>query len=483
MALRFYNTLTRREEEFVPLEEGKAGIYACGPTVYAPPHIGNMRTFFFADTVRRYLEFRGYQVRFVMNLTDVDDKTIRGALREGVSLNDYTEPFIDDLFRNFEQLGIRRADSHPRATDYVPQMIDIIRRLEERGLAYVAKEEGSVYYDISEFADYGKLSKVDVTAGRRGERTAADEYDKDDVRDFVLWKAAKPEDEQVGAVWDTPWGPGRPGWHIECSAMSIAELGETFDIHAGGVDLIFPHHEDEVAQSEGATGKPFVRYWLHGEFLLLEGDKMAKSTGNIFNLQDLVDRGVKPSSVRYLFLTAHYRSKLNFTFAGLEASAEAVRRIRGARARLKEHPAVRDPEPGDEPVLHPLVDDVLAGFREAMDADLNTSVALAELHRLVDGVNRRLEGLCTKPISQAEQQAALDAFERIDAVFGFMALGDRESEVDSDLAAWVEERIAARQAARQCRDFAQADAIRAELAARGVTVEDTAQGPRWAVTA
>jgi len=477
--LRFYNTLTRREEEFVPLHEGRVGMYTCGPTVYAAPHIGNLRTFFFSDTVRRYLEYRGYQVKFVMNLTDVDDKTIRGALREGVKLDDYTAPFIGSLFADFERLGIRRADAHPRATHYVPQMIDIVRRLEERGLAYEA--EGSVYFDISEFADYGKLSKVDVSAGRRGERVAADEYGRDDVRDFVLWKGMKPEDEQVGAVWDTPWGRGRPGWHIECSAMAMDELGETFDIHAGGVDLVFPHHEDEIAQSEGATGKPFVRYWLHGEFLLLEGDKMAKSTGNIFNLQDLVDRGVKPSSIRYLFLTAHYRSKLNFTFAALESAAEAVRRIHGTRERLKAHPEARDPHPDDEPSLHALVDQVLAAFGQAMDADLNTSVALAEVHGLASGVNQRLEALGTRAISSAEKQAALDAFARMDGVFAFLELAAREREVGAELAAWVEERIAARQAARQARDFAAADAIRAELTARGVTVEDTAQGPRWSV--
>ncbi|HEX2204747.1 MAG TPA: cysteine--tRNA ligase [Longimicrobium sp.] len=479
MPLRFYNTLTRREEEFIPLVEGKAGVYICGPTVYAPPHIGNLRTFFFGDVLHRYLEYRGFEVRYVMNLTDVDDKTIRGALRDGVSLADYTAPFIDRLFDDFENLGIQRADVHPRATDYVPQMIDIIRRLEERGIAYEA--EGSVYYSIGKFPEYGKLSKVDLSAARRGERVAADEYDKDDVRDFVLWKAARPEDETVGAVWETPWGPGRPGWHIECSAMSMHELGETFDIHAGGVDLAFPHHEDEIAQSEGATGKDFVRYWLHGEFLLLEGDKMAKSTGNIFNLQDLVERGVKPSSVRYLFLTAHYRSKLNFTFAGLESSAEAVRRIRGTRNRLREHPAVRDPDPADEPVLHELVDEVLTGFTEAMDADLNTSVALAELHKLVNGVNQRLEGLGSRPVSEAERHAALSAFDRLDAVFGFIALADRESEVGADLSAWVEERLAARQAARKNRDFAAADAIRAELTERGVVIEDTPQGPRWAL--
>ena len=477
MPLRFYNTLTRREEEFVPLQEGKVGMYTCGPTVYATPHIGNLRTFFFSDLVRRYLEYRGYDVRLVMNLTDVDDKTIRGAAGEGVSLNEYTEPFIDSLFADFERLGIRRADVHPRATHYIDGMVDIIRRLEERGLAYEA--EGSVYYDISEFAEYGKLSKVDVSAGRRGERVAADEYDKDDVRDFVLWKAVKPEDEEVGAAWDTPWGRGRPGWHIECSAMSMQELGETFDIHAGGVDLIFPHHEDEIAQSEGATGKPFVRYWLHGEFLLLEGDKMAKSTGNIFNLQDLIDRGVKPSSIRYLFLTAHYRSKLNFTFGGLEAAAEAVRRVRDARDRLRDHPAARDPDPMDTPTLHPAADEALAAFAEAMDQDLNTSVALAALHELVGRTNARLHELEGRPISEAERVAALRAFERIDGVFGFVGLADSENVVDADLSAWVEERIAARQAARQSRDFAQADAIRDEIAARGVVVEDTAQGPRW----
>ncbi|HET7460490.1 MAG TPA: cysteine--tRNA ligase [Longimicrobium sp.] len=482
MPLRFYNTLTRREEEFVPLVDGQVGMYTCGPTVYAPPHIGNLRTFFFSDTLRRYLEFRGYRVKFVMNLTDVDDKTIRGALREQVQLSEYTQPFVDSLFRDFDRLGIRRADHHPRATDYVPQMVEIIRRLEERGIAYAA-DDGSVYYSIARFADYGKLSKVDLSSARRGERVAADEYEKEDVRDFVLWKAVKPEDEQVGAVWDTPWGRGRPGWHIECSAMSMDELGETFDIHAGGVDLIFPHHEDEIAQSEGATGKPFVRYWLHGEFLLLEGDKMAKSTGNIFNLQDLIDRGVRPSSIRHLFLTAHYRSKLNFTFAALESSAEAVRRIRGARERLKAHPEARGVDPHDEPVLHETVDGILSRFTDAMDADLNTSVALAELHALVSAVNQRLETLGTRPISAAEKHAALDAFARIDSVFGFLAVADAESTVDGELAAWVEERIAARQAARKARDFATADAIRDEIVARGVTVEDTPQGPRWCVTA
>jgi cysteinyl-tRNA synthetase len=479
MPLRFYNTLTRREEEFVPLSEGKVGMYCCGPTVYAPPHVGNMRTFFLADVLHRYLEYRGYEVRFVMNLTDVDDKTIRGALRDGVQLEDYVEPFVAALFDSLDALGIERADLYPRATAYVPQMIDIIRRLEQRGLAY--ESEGSVYYDISEFADYGRLSRVDVSAGRRGERVLNDEYDKDDVRDFVLWKGMKPEDETVGAVWDTPWGPGRPGWHIECSAMAMHELGETFDIHAGGVDLTFPHHEDEIAQSEGATGKPFVRYWLHGEFLQMDGEKMAKSLGNFFSLQDLVERGVKASAIRYLFLTAHYRSKLNFTFEALESAEQGVRRIRAARERLRSHPAVLHPQPSDEPALHRAVDAALAGFAAAMDQDLNTSVALSELHALVNAVNARLEALGQGAVSEAERDAALEAFDRMDSVFGFLRVADREAQVDGGLAVWVEERIAARQAARKARDFALADAIRQEIAARGVVVEDTAQGPRWSL--
>jgi cysteinyl-tRNA synthetase len=479
MPLRFYNTLTRREEEFVPLVPGKVGLYTCGPTVYAPPHIGNMRTFFFADLLHRYLEYRGYEVTFVMNLTDVDDKTIRGANREGVSLQEYTRPYVDLLFENFALLGMQPADAHPRATDYVPGMIRLIERLIETGLAYEA--EGSVYFSISAFPEYGKLSRIDMSGIRRGERVAADEYEKDDVRDFALWKAARPEDEAVGAVWDTPWGRGRPGWHIECSVMSMEHLGETFDIHCGGVDLVFPHHEDEIAQSEGATGKPFVRYWLHGEFLQIEGEKMAKSLGNIFTLQQLVEHGVSPSSVRYLFLTTRYRSQLNFSFEGLAAAAEAVRYLRGTRARLREHAARRAGSPDDVPSLHPAADEALGAFARAMDDDLNASVALAALNRFAGEVNTRLDELGTRPITAAEQTTALEAFRRIDAVFGFLDLADREAEQEADpeLARWVEERIARRQEARQSRDFAAADAIRDELSARGVVLEDTPQGPRW----
>jgi cysteinyl-tRNA synthetase len=482
MPLRFFNTLSRREEEFVPLHQGRVGMYVCGPTVYAAPHIGNLRTFFFGDLVRRYLRFRGYEVTYVMNLTDVDDKTIRGANEAGVTLEQYTAPFIDVLFRNFETLGIERADEHPRATGCVDGMVELIGRLLERGLAY--EVDGSVYFDISAFEGYGRLSRIDPDSIRQGERVAADEYEKADVRDFALWKAAKPEDERVGAVWNTPWGRGRPGWHIECSAMSMEHLGETFDIHCGGIDLVFPHHEDEIAQSEGATGKPFVRYWLHGEFLQIEGEKMAKSLGNVFTLDQLLDHGVRASAIRYLFLTAHYRSRLNFSFEGLAAAAQAVKRIRGARERLRLHPHRDVGFPDDVPGLHPAADDALASFTRAMDDDLNTSVALAALNAYATAVNSRLDVLGDREITTAERDAALDAFDRIDAVFGFITVADREEREsgDEDLTRWAEERVAARQAARARRDFAEADAIRAELAARGIAVEDTAHGPRWYAT-
>jgi cysteinyl-tRNA synthetase len=478
----FYNTLTRRREEFVPLVEGRVGMYACGPTIYAAPHIGNMRTFFFADILHRYLEFRGYEVKFVMNLTDVDDKTIAGALRQGVSLAEYTEPYARVLFDNFAALGIEGADSYPRATQFIPEMVDIIRRLEEKGLAYKAPD-GSIYYDISEFPQYGALSKVDLEQSRRGERVAADEYEKGDVRDFALWKAARQEDETVGAVWETPWGKGRPGWHIECSAMSMSELGETFDIHCGGIDLIFPHHEDEIAQSEGATGKPFVRYWLHGEFLQLDGEKMAKSLGNLFTVEDLLEQGVRASSIRHTFLTAHYRSKLNFTWKALEASAEAVRRLYTTYERLRNHPTSLHARPEDEPTLHEAASETLAAFSQAMDDDLNTSVALAALYDLVCAVNTRLDALGTIAITAAEAEAALDTFHRIDTVFGLISTAAREKDgaVDEKLSRWVEERLTERADARSARDFARADEIRQELAARGILVEDTPTGARWSV--
>ncbi len=481
MPLSFHNSLTRRREEFVPLDPPRVGLYVCGPTVYAAPHIGNLRTFFFADVLHRHLEYRGYDVKYVMNLTDVDDKTIAGAEAAGIPLPDYTAPFVDSFFADLDALGIQRADAYPRATAHVGGMVELIGRLVDRGLAYAA--DGAVYYDISAFPAYGKLSGVDLEAGRRGERVAADEYDKEDARDFALWKAAQPRDERVGAAWDTPWGRGRPGWHLECSVMSMAELGETLDIHAGGVDLLFPHHEDEIAQSEGATGEPFARYWLHAEHLLVEGEKMAKSRGNFYTLNELRERGVEPAAIRYVFLSTHYRGKLNFTFDALQGAAATVRRIRTARDRLRDHPAVVTPGPEDLPVLHERAGDALGAFGSALDDDLNTSVALAALHSLIDSINSRLDAAGGEPISEAEQAAAATAIATLDSVFGLLELADRAAgAVDPDLTGWVEKRLRERAAARDARDFARADGIRDELAARGVRVEDTPTGTRWTTT-
>ncbi len=358
MPLQFFNTLTRRLEEFVPLTPGRVGMYVCGPTVYAAPHIGNLRTFFFADILHRYLEYRNYSVRFVMNLTDVDDKTINGARRDGVSLAEYTEPFAEMFFRDLDTLGIRRADSYPRATAHIAGMIALIERLLEKNLAYVA--EGSVYFRIAAFPGYSKLSRVDLDAARQGERVADDEYEKDDVRDFALWKAAKPEDEAVGAAWDTPWGRGRPGWHIECSTMA-RRPDQPLDIHGGGTDLIFPHHESELAQAEAVSGdRPFVRHWVHTGQVFLSGEKMSKSLGNLVFVRDLLDRH-DPLVVRRFLLRRRYREDWDFD-----------------ERRLDDEGALKAPSPTDRPWSG---EAERAAFFGALDEDMNTPAALAILDR------------------------------------------------------------------------------------------------------
>lgn len=473
MALRFYNTLTRSIEEFRPIEPGFVRMYACGPTVYQLPHIGNYRTFLFNDLLHRYLEWKGYRVKFVMNLTDVDDKTIDGAFRQGVSLETFTEPVIRGFFDDLDALGIRRADVYPRATRHIDEMVEIIRRLIDRGHAYVASD-GSVYYDISSFAEYGKLSRVDLSQVRRGERVAADEYEKGDIRDFALWKAAKDIDRKVGAAWDTPWGVGRPGWHIECSAMSMAELGESFDIHTGGEDLIFPHHEDEIAQSEGATGKPFVRYWLHVKHLLVNGEKMSKSKGNVYSLRDLTGQGHSAAAIRYLLLSAHYRHELNFTFDGLEHAQAAIRRMLDFDDRLERTPTSEDaPASG----LRDIAAAGLRAFEDALDDDLDMPAALAAVFNFIRESNAALDRAAT--VVPADLQAARHALDRFDDVLGVLALARAAASVDEEFAAWVEARLQERQAARARRDFATADAIRDELARAGVVIEDTPHGPRW----
>ena len=479
MALRFFNTLSRQVEEFRPLNGQRVGVYACGPTVYRPPHVGNYRTFVFNDLLHRYLEWKGYDVKFVMNLTDVEDKIIEAAHEQGVKIEQVTAPVTESFLNDLKSLAIRPVDVHPRATEAIQSMIDIISRLIERGHAY--ESDGSVYFAIGSFPGYGKLSRIELQDVRSGaglqtrERGGidADEYEKEDARDFALWKAAKEIDHKAGAAWETPWGVGRPGWHIECSAMSMAELGATFDIHTGGEDLIFPHHEDEIAQSEGATGEPFVRYWLHVKHLLVNGEKMSKSKRNDYKLHELVERGYSEAAIRYLLLSAHYRKELNFTFEGLDDAQAALGRLVDFADRLH----ATSPAADGSSDLTAIARSALTGFEAGLDDDLNTPEAFAALFTFVREANAAMD---KGPVTEPSRADALAALERMDDVLGFIHLARQQSrDVDADFAVWVEQRIAARQAARARRDFAGADVIRAELTAAGVVVEDTPQGPRW----
>ncbi len=478
MSLRLYNTLTRSIRDFEPIVPGQVGIYGCGPTVYQLPHVGNYRAFVFYDLLHRYLEWKGFRVKFVMNLTDVDDRTINAAADAGVRLPDITDPLATGFFDDLRTLGVREADVFPRATRHIPQMLELIQQLVASGHAYVS-DAGDVYFDIASWPSYGKLSRIDLAATREGagleqrERTT-DEPGKRDSRDFALWKAAKPADRDVGAVWPTPWGEGRPGWHIECSAMSMAELGHSFDIHLGGEDLIFPHHEDEIAQSEAATGQPFARFWLHVKYLIVNGEKMSKSLGNVYRLGDLLERDFSAAAIRYLLLSAHYRNELNFTFDGLKDAAAAVRRLLDFEARLESAPTAADAAMSQLPEI---AGRALAAFEAALDDDLNTPAALAAVFGFVRETNAELDR--AGKVSPGELQEARKTLTRMDEVFGVLSLAHAAAAVDEQLARWVEERIAARQAARKARDFAAADAIRAELTAAGIVVEDTSQGPRW----
>jgi cysteinyl-tRNA synthetase len=476
MTLRLYNTLSRRLEDFEPQVPGKALVYGCGPTIYDYPHVGNFRTFVAFDLLHRFLEWSGFDVRFVINLTDVDDKTIAGALKKGVTIQEYTAPFGEAFLEDCRALGIQAVDLYPKATDYVQAMVEFIGRLEAKGLAYQA-EDGSVYFSISAFPEYGKLSRVDPEAIQSGARVSMDEYAKEDVRDFALWKAAKAEDEEAGAAWDSPWGRGRPGWHIECSVMSIAELGETLDIHLGGEDLVFPHHEDEIAQSEGATGKPFVRYWLHTKHLRLEGQKMSKSIGNTVSVGELIKRGYEAAAIRHQLLSAQYRRELNFTMEGLEASSRAIQRLLDFEARLREVAVTPDAPATEIPVLARVGVD---RFREGLDDDLNSAEALAALFILVNEVNAELDRV-SSPIQESDRDAALHALARMDEVLGLLELARSARAVDETTEDWIEEQIRLREEARAAKDFAAADAIREELADRGVVLEDSPDGTRWKV--
>ncbi|MGQ9663114.1 MAG: cysteine--tRNA ligase, partial [Kiritimatiellia bacterium] len=417
--MRLFNTLTRTVEELVPLEGNHVRLYTCGPTVYDYAHIGNFRAYVFEDILRRTLKYAGYRVTQVMNLTDVDDKTIRGARSAGVSLAEFTRKYKEAFFQDLRALNIEAAEHYPAATEHIAEMITLIERLFERGLAYKA-EDGSVYYNVRRFPGYGKLAHLDLTGLRPGARVSHDDYDKENIADFALWKAW---DEQDGDVaWDTPWGRGRPGWHIECSAMSMKYLGESFDIHTGGVDNIFPHHENEIAQSEGATGKPFVKYWLHCEHLRVQGQKMSKSLGNFYTLRDLLNRGYSGRELRYVLLSAHYRQSLNFTFEAVEAARGALARLDDFRSRLSELAGSASAE-GDSPWVRRARTD----FREALEDDLNTPRALAVLFEMVREGHVAMD--CAE-VTAAAAASALEALTDFDRVLG--CLVSVEDQPDQD---------------------------------------------------
>ncbi len=458
--IRLHNTLSNTEEEFHPLEEGVVRFYTCGPTVYDYAHIGNFRTFVFQDLLRRYLRYRNYRIIHVMNITDVDDKTIHNARAQGMSLKDYTAKYTEAFLEDCKTLRIELPDLLPRATDHISEMVALIKNLEEKGCTY--RKDGSVYFSISHFPGYGKLSKADFSGAQSGTRVDTDKYDKENARDFVLWKARKDEED----FWDTEIGPGRPGWHIECSAMSMKYLGETFDIHCGGVDLVFPHHENEIAQSECATGKPFVRYWVHPEFLIVEGEKMSKSLGNYFTLKDLLSQGHSPEAIRYLLISVHYRKQLNFTQDGLHQAQASIKRLEDFILRAKEIAKPEDPSPS----FHDEVQKARQSFIDAMDSDMNTSAALAVIF---DFVRLAYQKDSQEAFSGGDARIAIDFLNEIDGVFGIFR--SQPELLDEEIARQIE----ARQAARRRRDFAEADRIRQWLLSKGIQLEDTREGVRW----
>jgi cysteinyl-tRNA synthetase len=469
---RLYNTLTRRVEPFAPADGRTVRMYTCGPTVYNPAHLGNFRTFLFEDLMRRVFVLRGWGVRQVMNLTDVDDKIIKRAVEQGKTIEEVTAPIVEIFHRDREFLRIQPAEEYPKATDYIRQMVALVQRLVEQGVAYKA-EDGSVYFAIDKFPGYGKLSRLDTREVKSGARVLQDDYTKDNAQDFALWKAAKPEDERSGAAWDSPWGRGRPGWHLECSAMAMDLLGETLDLHGGGIDLIFPHHEDEIAQSEAATGKPFARFWCHGAFLLTEGAKMAKRVGNVLTIQGLREDGVSPAALRHFVFNTHYRKELNLSDEALEASVQGVRRVGDFHDRLYD-PATQSL--GGTPELSKAADEAVAASDAALFDDLNGPEALAALFNFIRRANAELD---RRGGDRESIDRARGAFERINGVLDIVP--DR-SGADASLTAWIEERIDARRAARARRDFAEADRIRGELTGRGVMIEDAGAETRWKLT-
>ena len=462
--LRFRNTLSGKVEEFRPMREGEVRFYYCGPTVWAYGHLGNFRSAIAADIVRRYLKFKGFKVTHVMNITDVEDRIIAKSQEAGLTIDDYTAEYIDALWEDFDALGCERPEMVPRATRHIPEMVSLIEKLIASGHAY--ESEGSVYYRIASFPEYGKLSKINFAGNIAGasDRVDTDKYEKEDARDFALWKEPATAEEPA---WDSSIGRGRPGWHIECSAMSMKYLGETFDIHAGGIDLVFPHHENEIAQSEGATGKEFVRYWIHFEHLKVEGETMSKSKGNYYTFRDVAAKGYSAGAVRYFLLSVPYNKQINFTFDALAGAEKTVASLRDFRARLGEAKTT----PGMNEALHEATLGAAREFEEGMDDDLNTSVALAVIHNLTRVVNT---ALARKKLQEDNQVELTELLKRFDTVLNIF--GDEQREMlDSEIQNLIDER----QEARRRRDFARGDEIRDELAGRGIILEDTKDGVRW----
>jgi cysteinyl-tRNA synthetase len=465
MGLKFFNTLSRSIQEFAPLAPPRVGMYCCGPTVYDFAHIGNWRTFVFGDLVRRYLEFKNFQVTHVMNITDVEDKIIKGVRETKTSLREFTGKYETAFLEDLKTLNCLEPHQKPRATEFIPEIISLIEKLLAKGFAYQA--EGSVYFSIEKYRGagciYGKLLKLNFEELRAGERVKNDEYAKESIADFALWKARSPDDGDV--AWPSPFGEGRPGWHIECSAMSMKILGQSFDLHLGGEDLVFPHHEDEIAQSEGATGKPFVKYWLHGAHLLVEGKKMSKSLGNFFTLRDLLAKGFTGREIRRLLLSAHYRETFNFTLEGLQGSKEALARIDECLSKLREIAgAAQASDPVDEVSAA-----TLQRFSDALDEDLNVSAAWGAVFDWVNKLNRRI---AENSLTAKDAASALAAWSKIDSVLG---VGTKsEVEIPAEISALLE----ARQAARKEKNFKRSDEIRAELQAKGWAIEDTPKGPK-----
>ncbi len=465
MSIVFYNTLTRKKEPFIPLEKGVVNMYTCGPTVYHHAHVGNFRAYIFEDQLRRYLKFKGFAVKQIMNLTDVDDKIIRSCNESQIPLKKYTEPYIQSFFTDLETLHIDRAEVYPAATDHIDEMVELVKKLLKNGIAY-RTEDGNIFFKISAFKKYGRLQNLNMDNLRPSGRTDRDEYEKESVHDFALWKAWKPEDGDI--FWETELGKGRPGWHIECSAMSMKYLGETFDIHTGGVDNIFPHHENEIAQSEGATGKPFVRYWLHCEHLLWEGEKMSKSLGNIITIQGLLENGYSARAIRYTLLGTHYRQKLNFGLSLLEQSEKALKRLDDFLFELDQAHC----DGSLNMSVKEETEQMLKDFETSMDDDLNISAALGTLFEMIRSINRIRADI---PLTLEDRRVILQALYKADQILD--VIFPRTSEIRSQLSdAAINQKIAERQKARDEKNWKHADEIRDELLEAGIELIDRKEG-------